>query len=137
MLAPDAVATSVLSFSRCSRAYSLAPATASAPAGSSTAGVLENVLDRRADGVGVDQHHLVDIHLAEAEGLLADVLDRSTVGEQADMVETDTLAGLERARHGVGVDGFDADDSGLRPTRLMYAATPEIRPPPPTQQKTA
>jgi hypothetical protein len=36
--------------------------------------------------------------LAEAEGLLADVLDRRTVGEQADLVETHTLAGLASER---------------------------------------
>ena len=54
--------------------------------------VLEDVLDRGADRVGIDQHHLVDVLLAETEGLLADVLDRRAVGEQADLRQSDALA---------------------------------------------
>ena len=47
--------------------------------------VLEHVLDRRAHLVGVDEHHLVDQLAAQAEGLLADLLHRHAVGEQADV----------------------------------------------------
>jgi hypothetical protein len=51
------------------------------------AGVLENILDRRADGIGVDQDDFVEIFLAQPEGFLADEFDGSAVGEQADLVE--------------------------------------------------
>ena len=82
------------------------------------AGVLEDVLDRGADGVGVDQDHLVDVFLAQAEGFLADVLDRRAVGEQADLLEADALALGQRLRHGIGVDGLDADDLDFRAQAL-------------------
>ena len=65
-----------------------APATPSAPAGSSDrARVLEHVLDRGADRVGVDEDHVVDQLAADAERFLADLLDRDAVGEEADVVE--------------------------------------------------
>ena len=47
---------------RCRSHQALTPATASAPGGlEDRARVLEHVLDRRADRVGVDAHHLVDV----------------------------------------------------------------------------
>ena len=49
--------------------------------------VLEHVLDRRARGVGVDQHDVVDQLAADPERLLADLLHRDAVGEQADVRE--------------------------------------------------
>ena len=72
--------------------------------------VLEHVLDRRADLVGVDQHHFVDQLTAQAERLLADFLHRDPVGKQAHVIELHAPAGLERARHGIGVVGLHADD---------------------------
>ena len=77
------------------------------------AGVLEHVLDRRADRVGVDEDHLVDEPCAQAESLLADLLHRDAVGEQADLVELHAPARLERAVHRVGVGRLDADDADL------------------------
>jgi hypothetical protein len=56
------------------------------------AGVLEDVLDGGADGVVVHHDHLVHVFLAQAEGFLADQLDRRAVGEEADGVELDALA---------------------------------------------
>jgi hypothetical protein len=84
MLAPEAMATSVLSFSLCAGVFLGAGHGQRAGRLEHRARVLEHVLDRRADGVGVDQHHLVDVLLAQAEGFLADVLHRRAVGEQAD-----------------------------------------------------
>ena len=85
MLAPRPPPPGVLSRSLLRRAYFLAPATASAPAGlEDGAGVLEHVLDRGADGVVVDHDHLVHILLAQAEGFGADLLDGGAVGEDAD-----------------------------------------------------
>ncbi len=45
------------------------------------AGILEHILDRCADGVGVHQHHLVHILLAQAESFPAHFLDRDAVGK--------------------------------------------------------
>ena len=82
------------------------------------AGVLEHVLQRRADGVGVDEHDLVDVLLDEAKGLLADLLHRHPVGEQADVRELDAPAGGERARHRIRILGLHADHLDLRPHAL-------------------
>jgi hypothetical protein len=61
--------------------------------------VLEDVLERRAAGVGVDADDLVDVSLREAERLLADLLHGDAVGKQADVRQDDASAGVERARH--------------------------------------
>ena len=45
--------------------------------------VLEDVLERRADRVGVDENDLVDVLPDEAKRLLAHLLHRDAVGEQA------------------------------------------------------
>ena len=55
--------------------------------------VLEDVFDRGADGVGVDDDEIVDEFTRQAERLFADKLYGSAVGEEADVVELDTLAG--------------------------------------------
>ena len=86
MLAPQAIATKVRSL----RAMALAPRLDAGDrqrAGrlEDRARVLEHVLERGADRVGVDQHHVVDQLAADAERLLADLLDRDAVGEQADV----------------------------------------------------
>ena len=118
----------------CRSTHALAPATASAPAGSSIdARVLEHVLDRRADLVGVDEDHLVDQLAAQAERLLADLLHRHAVGEQADVRRACTRRpAFERARHRVGVDRLDADDLDLAAARASRRRRcREISPPPP------
>jgi hypothetical protein len=74
----------------------LAPATAIAPGGfEDGAGVLEDILDRRADGVGIDEDDLVEIFLAQAEGLLADHFHRRAVGKQPDLIQAYPLAGRQ------------------------------------------
>ena len=75
---------SVRSLVRCARTHALTPAIGErARRLEDRARVLEHVLDRGADRVGVDAHHLVDVLAREAERLLADLLDRDAVGEQA------------------------------------------------------
>ena len=75
--------------------------------------VLEHVLHRGAQLVGVDEDHLVDIATGEPEGLDADLLHGDPVGEQADVGEDDASAGPQRALHRVGVRRLDADDADL------------------------
>ncbi|MPM92672.1 hypothetical protein SDC9_139807 [bioreactor metagenome] len=82
------------------------------------AGVFEDVLDCRADGIVVHQDHLVDIFLAQTEGFGADFLDRSAVSEDADLIEHDPFAGSQRLGHRVGTDRLHADDAGLRAESL-------------------
>ena len=82
------------------------------------AGVLEDVLQRRADRVGVDEHDLVDVLLHETKRLLADLLHRDPVGEQADMGEPDPATCGERARHRIRVLGLDSDHPDLGPHPL-------------------
>ncbi len=100
--------------------------------------VLEDVLDRGADLVGVHQHHLVDVLAREPEGFLADAPHRHAVGEDADALERHALARLERVVHARGVLGFDADRPSTRGySDFTYAAMPAIRPPPPIGTKIA
>jgi len=91
-------------------------------------GVLEDVLDRRADGVGVDQDHFVKIFLAQAEGFLADELDRGAVGEQTDLRQADAMAFFQRLLHGVGVEGLDPDDLDLGTQALDVGGHPGSQP---------
>ena len=51
------------------------------------AGVLEDVLDRRADFVGVDDDEVVHQRLDHPEGFLTHQLDGRSVGEQANIVQ--------------------------------------------------
>ena len=76
--------------------------------------VLENVLDRRARLVGVHEHDLVNERFADPERLLTNHLDRHAVGEGVNLVEHDAVALRERAVHGVGARGLDADDLDVR-----------------------
>ena len=80
--------------------------------------VLENVLDRGADRIGIDPYDFVDEFAADAECLLADLFDRGTVAEQADVLEPDPPTRLDRAGHGVGIERLHADDADLGPDRL-------------------
>ena len=76
--------------------------------------VLEDVLDRRADGVGINAYDLVDVLLAKSESFLADIFHRRAVGKQTDLFQAHALAGSQRLRHGVSIHRFDADDFRLR-----------------------
>ena len=80
--------------------------------------VLEDVLDRGARGVGVDDDPFVDELARQAERLRADPLDGGAVGKEADVGELDALAGVDRSHHRVGVVHLHADDADLGPHRL-------------------
>ena len=80
--------------------------------------VLEHVLDRGADRVGVDDDEIVDQRPGQAERLLAHLLDGRPVGEQADVVERDAFARPDGADHRVRVGHLDPDDLDLRPHGL-------------------
>ena len=81
--------------------------------------VLEDVLDRRADLVGVDEHDLVDVLAAQPEGLLADPPHRDAVGEDADALERHALAGAQRLVHRRRILRLDADDPDLADCRYF------------------
>src|SRR5258705_8378594 len=53
--------------------------------------VLEQVLDRRTDLVGVHEDDLIDVLARELETLLPDALHRDAVREDADTLERDAL----------------------------------------------
>lgn len=60
------------------------PASASAPEGSATAHILEQIFHRRADGVAIDGDDVVEIFLARAEGFIPNALHRHALGKQPD-----------------------------------------------------
>src|SRR5260370_13347717 len=61
--------------------------------------VLEHVLERRANGVGVDQHDVVDQLAANAKCLPAYLSYRHPVGKQSDVGELDAASRGDGTRH--------------------------------------
>jgi hypothetical protein len=57
---------------------------------------------------------IVEQLATDAKRLLADLLDRDSVGEQPDVVELDSPPRRQRTRHRVGVDRLHTDDPDLR-----------------------
>ena len=95
------------------------------------AGVLEDVLDRGADRVGVDEDHVVDERRATRNVSSPTLFTADAVGEQAHVGQRHPAAWPERPRHRVRLFGCTPITliSGRR--RFTYAAMPAIRPPPP------
>ncbi len=80
--------------------------------------VLEDVLRRRADVVGVHQNDLVEVFFAEPEGLLADFAHRDAVGEEPGVRQLHAAARRQRIMHGRRIARLDADHLHLRPHPL-------------------
>mmetsp|Transcript_69706 Transcript_69706/g.179716 ORF Transcript_69706/g.179716 Transcript_69706/m.179716 type:complete len:478 (-) Transcript_69706:448-1881(-) len=80
--------------------------------------VEEGVLDRGADLVRGDSHHLIHAHLAQAEGLVADLPHRRAVREEAHGGQLEHLSSLEALGHGCGVACLYADHLDARPQGL-------------------
>ncbi len=77
--------------------------------------VIEDVLDRGADRVGVHRHHLIEKFTTEAKGQLADLAHGDTIGKQADLTERHALIGLQGGCHARGILRFDADHLDVGP----------------------
>src|SRR5690606_18614130 len=73
------------------------------------AGVVVDVLDRRADFIGADGDHLIHILLADVEGVLADLRHGDAVGEQPDLPQHHALAGGHGGLQAIGIVRLDAD----------------------------
>ena len=76
--------------------------------------IFEQVLDRGAGFVGVDEHDLVDVLAHETEGFLADASHRHAVGKHADAIERDAPARAQRFVHRRRVSRLDADHLDAR-----------------------
>ncbi|KAG0759979.1 hypothetical protein G6F22_019237 [Rhizopus arrhizus] len=79
------------------------------------AGVLKDVLDRRADRIRVHHDEVVDVLAGQLEGFSAHHLDGGAVREQAHVVQLHASAGAHATQHGVGVFGLHTDDLDLGP----------------------
>src|SRR5450830_808197 len=77
-------------------------------------GILEDVLDGRTHGIGIDQNDVIDQLFGDAEGFFTHQFDGSAVGKQADVGQGDAAASFDAARHGVGIGGLYADDFDVR-----------------------
>ena len=75
--------------------------------------ILEHILDRCADGVGIDHDEVVDQGAHEAKCFNAHQLDGRAVGEQAHVLQRHATPSAHRAQHGVGVFGLHADHFDL------------------------
>ena len=80
--------------------------------------VLEDILDRRADLVGGDEHDLVDAFARDLERLRPDLPHSHAIREDADALQHDALARRKRRVERRGVMRLDPDDPRLRPQRL-------------------
>ncbi len=78
------------------------------------AAVVEDVFQRGADLVVGDGHHLIQILVAEAKGLLTDALDRHPVGKQRDSLQIDRLAGRQRGLEAGGALRLHPDHLHIR-----------------------
>ncbi|KKY54547.1 hypothetical protein AAY86_00005, partial [Pseudomonas amygdali pv. tabaci str. ATCC 11528] len=77
------------------------------------AGVVVDVLDRRADFIGADGDHLIDIMTAHFKGVMADLRHRHAIGKQPDLAQHHALPGGHRRLQAVGVVRLDADHLDL------------------------
>src|SRR3546814_6417633 len=80
--------------------------------------VLEDILDRGGDGIGIDQHKVVDVLTHQFEVFQPHLLDRRAIGEQAYVVQHNAPARLHAARHGGGINRLHTDHLDLRPQLL-------------------
>src|SRR5690606_17834581 len=78
------------------------------------AAVLEDILDRRADLVRLDEDDLVDDLARNRERMIADPADGDTVGKDPDMIQRDRMALTQRVVHPRSLDGLDADHAHFR-----------------------
>ena len=56
--------------------------------------VLKNILDRRADFIGIDEHHFIDERFGKTKSFLAHLLDSDAIGEQIHMRQFHTTSGF-------------------------------------------
>ena len=77
-------------------------------------GLLEDILDRRADLVGGDTLDSVDALPHDPERLRPDLIHRHAVGEDPDVLQNHPLPRRERRVQGGGVVRLDPDDARLR-----------------------
>ena len=77
------------------------------------AGIVEDILDRGTDLIGVDQDHLIHALSGDAERLFTDLPHRDTIGEYAHLIQQHPLVALHGALQGRRVFRFHADDLDL------------------------
>ena len=78
------------------------------------AGIVVDILDCRTDLVGADRDDLVDVVLADIEGVLADLRHGHAVGEDAHARQHHPLAGGHGHLQAVGIVRLDTDDPDFR-----------------------
>ncbi len=88
------------------------------------AGVVEDILDRRADLVVGHAQHFIDRLLGDRKRPLPYLAHRHAVGEDPDVLELYTAAERKRAVHRVGLECLDADDLDVGTQRLDVAGDP-------------
>src|SRR5690606_4735353 len=91
-------------------------------------GAIVDVLDGRAHLVGGDSNHLIDVFLADIEGVLADLGHRHAVGELADLAQGHPPALLQGSLQAVGVARLDADHLDLGTQVLHIGGDPGDQP---------
>ena len=77
-------------------------------------GLVEDILDRRADLIRLDRHDPVHELLAQVEAHVTNLPHRHAVGEPVHLVQPADLTVVEGLQHGVGTLGLDADDLHVR-----------------------
>ena len=91
-------------------------------------GVVKDVFDSSTDFVIRHPHDLVDDLESDRKGVGSHFPDRNAVGENADMLETDTRPFRERLIHRVGFKRLDPDDAHFGRKRLDERTNPSNQP---------
>ena len=90
--------------------------------------ILEHILDRRTNGIGIHQHHVVHIVLAQAESFASHLLDGCAVGEQANILQPDPPSCRQRTLHGRCIGSFHTNDFCSRAQALDIGRHPGNQP---------
>ena len=79
------------------------------------AGVLEHVLDRGTDRIGINTNHPVHEPLRQSESVFPHLTNRNSIGEQPNLLQLNSFSLFEGATHGIGIHGLHTDNFGFRP----------------------
>ena len=78
------------------------------------AGVVENILDGGAHGIGVHQNDFIEQIAAQGKGFFAHQFHGGAVGKQPHVFEHQPFTSVDGLPHGTSVVGFHADDFDFR-----------------------
>ena len=86
--------------------------------------VFKYVTNSGADLVGIDSHYFIHELLADTEGFVSNTPHCDAISKDANMIQSDELAGIERCLHCCRIRRFYTDDFDVRPGALNICSNP-------------